>query len=80
MILSPHEGDGDIEQERAKEVGGIKPGGDGQDDFGREASEVLGLSLRHVRRLLVAYRGEGAAALAHDNRDPIIFTSGQRKD
>ena len=28
--------------------------------FGREAAEVLGLSLRHVRRLLAAYRKEGA--------------------
>lgn len=35
---------------------------------GREAAEVLGLSLRHVRRLLAAYRKEGAAALAHGNR------------
>ena len=35
---------------------------------GRETSEVLGLSLRHVRRLLAAYREEGAAALAHGNR------------
>ena len=35
---------------------------------GREASEVLGLSLRHVRRLLAAYREEGAQALAHGNR------------
>ncbi len=34
----------------------------------REAAEVLGLSLRHVRRLLAAYRKEGAAALAHGNR------------
>ncbi|MCK4696683.1 MAG: helix-turn-helix domain-containing protein [Dehalococcoidia bacterium] len=34
----------------------------------REASEVLHLSLRHVRRLLAAYRKEGAAALAHGNR------------
>jgi transposase len=34
---------------------------------GREASEVLGLSLRHTRRLLAAYRKEGAAALAHGN-------------
>ena len=31
---------------------------------GREASEVLGLSLRHVRRLLAAYREEGAQAFA----------------
>jgi len=35
---------------------------------GREADEILGLSLRHVRRLLAAYRKEGAAALAHGNR------------
>lgn len=35
---------------------------------GREAAEVLGLSLRHMRRLLAAYRKEGAAALAHGNR------------
>ena len=34
----------------------------------REASEVLGLSLRHVRRILAAYRKEGAEALAHGNR------------
>ena len=35
---------------------------------GREAVEVLALSLRHVRRLLAAYRKEGAVALAHGNR------------
>ena len=35
---------------------------------GKEAAEVLGLSLRHVRRILAAYRKEGAAALAHGNR------------
>ena len=35
---------------------------------GREAGEVSGLSLRHVRRLLAAYRKEGAQALAHGNR------------
>ena len=32
---------------------------------GQEAAEVLGLSLRHTRRLIAAYRQEGAAALAH---------------
>ncbi|GAF80179.1 unnamed protein product, partial [marine sediment metagenome] len=36
--------------------------------IGREAAEVLGLSLRHVKRILAAYRKEGAAALAHGNR------------
>lgn len=35
---------------------------------GLEAAEVLGLSLRQVRRLLAAYRKEGARALAHGNR------------
>jgi len=35
---------------------------------GREAAEMLGLSLRHVRRILAAYRKEGAQALAHGNR------------
>jgi len=36
--------------------------------IGKEAAEVLDLSLRHVRRILAAYRKEGAAALAHGNR------------
>ena len=36
--------------------------------IGREAAEILALSLRHVRRLVAAYRKEGAAALAHGNR------------
>lgn len=35
---------------------------------GGEAAVVLDLSLRHVRRLLAAYRREGAAGLAHGNR------------
>jgi len=35
---------------------------------GREAAEVSGLSLRHTRRILAAYREEGAQALAHGNR------------
>ena len=34
----------------------------------REAAEILGLSLRHVRRIAAAYRKEGAQALAHGNR------------
>jgi transposase len=33
-----------------------------------EAGGLLGLSMRHVRRILAAYRKEGAAALAHGNR------------
>ena len=35
---------------------------------GRQAAEVLKLSLRQSRRLIVAYRKEGAQALAHGNR------------
>jgi len=33
-----------------------------------EAAMVLDISLRHVRRLLAAYRRQGAGALAHGNR------------
>lgn len=35
---------------------------------GAEAAEVLGLSVRQLRRILAAYREDGAAALAHGNR------------
>jgi transposase len=35
----------------------------------QKASELLGLSLRHVYRLQARYRLEGAAALAHGNRE-----------
>ncbi len=35
---------------------------------GWQAAAVLGVSLRHERRLMAAYRKEGAAALAHANR------------
>jgi transposase len=34
-----------------------------------KAAELLGLSVRQVRRILAAYRKDGAAALAHGNRD-----------
>ncbi len=47
-----------------------------------EAAGVLDLSLRHIRRLLAAYRKEGAAALAHGNRGrkpPNALGSGLRK-
>ena len=33
-----------------------------------QAAEILSLSLRHTKRLIAAYRKEGAAALAHGNR------------
>lgn len=36
-----------------------------------EAAKVLGLSQRHAWRLLAAYRKEGAAALAHGNRNQL---------
>ncbi len=34
----------------------------------KQGSELLGISIRQVRRLLAAYRQEGAAALSHHNR------------
>ena len=43
---------------------------------GREAADVLGVSLRHVWRLLAVFREEGAAGLAHGNRgrEPVNKT------
>ncbi len=35
---------------------------------GQEAAEMVGVTLRHTRRLLAAYRQGGAEALAHGNR------------
>jgi transposase len=35
---------------------------------GQQAAEMLGITLRHTRRLLASYRREGAAALVHGNR------------
>ena len=35
---------------------------------GREAAELMGVSLRHARRMLAGYRQEGAEAVAHGNR------------
>ncbi len=52
------------EQNRLMVLNGVEVGR----VIAREAAEVLGLSLRHVRRILAAYRKEGAAALAHGNR------------
>ena len=34
-----------------------------------QAATLMGVSERHIRRMLAAYREEGAAALAHGNRD-----------
>ena len=33
-----------------------------------QAAEIMGVSERHTKRLMAAYRREGAAALAHGNR------------
>ena len=33
-----------------------------------DAAELLGVTPRHARRMLAAYRRDGAAALAHGNR------------
>ena len=34
-----------------------------------QAATLMGVSTRHTRRILAAYRREGAAAIAHGNRD-----------
>jgi len=36
-----------------------------------QAAEIMGLSERHVWRIIAAYRKEGAAALAHGNRSRL---------
>ena len=42
-----------------------------------QAATLMGVSERHTRRMLTAYREEGAAALAHGNRGrrPVNATS-----
>jgi len=35
---------------------------------GQQAADMLGITLRHTRRILASYRQESAAALAHGNR------------
>ena len=40
---------------------------------GQEAAELLGLSLRQTRRLMAAYRQEGAAAYSGQNDHPFRF-------
>jgi predicted DNA-binding transcriptional regulator YafY len=39
---------------------------------GQEAAEMLGLPLRHTRRMIAANRQAGAAALAHGSSKPTI--------
>ena len=38
---------------------------------GEEAAALMGVSMRQMRRLMAAYRKEGAAALAHGNRGRV---------
>lgn len=52
------------EQQRLVEMNRMLVG----DLTGADAAAALGLSVRQVRRMLAAYRKEGAAALAHGNR------------
>ena len=52
------------EQQRLLVIGTVDRGG----ATAAQAAEVLNLSERQVRRILAAYRTEGAAALAHGNR------------
>jgi transposase len=52
------------EQKRAMVIGEVEKGEVG----GREAAAVLGISVRHLRRIMATYREEGVAALAHGNR------------
>jgi transcription initiation factor IIE alpha subunit len=49
---------------------------------GREAAEVLGISLRQVRRLMAALRERGAKGVVHGNRgrEPVNkLPSGMRE-
>jgi len=52
------------EQRRVMVINEVERGG----VRGREAADALGISVRHLRRLMAAYRKEGAVALAHGNR------------
>jgi len=52
------------EQQRAMVLNRVERG----ELMGPEAAQLMGLSLRQVRRLLAGYRKEGVAALAHGNR------------
>ncbi len=64
------------EEKRAIVLGKV----DRQEATVEEAAKLLGLSVRHVWRLLAGYRREGPAALAHGNRghqpphtlDPVV--------
>src|SRR4030042_3493509 len=52
------------EQKRLMVINEVERGG----IVGREGAYLLGISLRHLRRMTAAYRKEGVVALAHGNR------------
>ena len=52
------------EQKRLMVISGVERGEVG----GRDASALLGISLRHFKRIMAGYRREGVRALAHGNR------------
>ncbi len=63
----PHEGACDIDAERADKASGSHSLM--ADHMTTEqAATLMGVSTRHTRRILAAYRRDGAAALAHGNR------------
>lgn len=43
----------------------------GKQSYAIEAAQLIGVSERHLWRLLAAYRKEGTAALAHGNRNRL---------
>ena len=45
-----------------------------------QAATLMGVSARHTRRILAAYRREGAAALAHGNRGQKWFRKSEQGD
>ena len=64
----PHEGACDIDAERADKASGPQQFDGGPYDLTEQAATLMGVSARHTRRILAAYRRDGAAALAHGNR------------
>jgi transposase len=66
------------EQNRLGVIGKLEQG----ELVGRQASALLGISLRQMRRLLAGYRKKGLLALAHGNRGrtPANATSASLKD
>ena len=65
------------EQQRLMVLNQVERG----DLTGKQAAALMGLCLRQMRRLLAAYRKEGATALAHGNRGcrPVHALSGETR-